>query len=132
MICDKLIEAKKKCGLTNQQISEQSGVPIGTVNRIFSGAAYDLKFQTLQQLAPVLNISLDTLEIKAPAIISQATEPEHQHHCPHDAQHKLLVAKLEEDIADLRKTRRVLFNALMVSLSAFVLLAAINIIGVIF
>jgi transcriptional regulator with XRE-family HTH domain len=132
MLCDKLIEAKKKCGLTNQQISEQSGVPIGTVNRVFSGAAYDLKFQTLQQLAPVLNISLDTLEIKAPAIISQPVEQEHQHHCPHDAQHKLLVSKLEETIADLRKVRRILFVSLLGTMAAFILLATINIIGVIF
>ena len=31
MLCEKLIDAKKKSGLTNQQIAEQSGVPLGTV-----------------------------------------------------------------------------------------------------
>ena len=35
---DKLKARKKELGLTNQQLSKESGVPVGTVNKIFSGA----------------------------------------------------------------------------------------------
>ena len=135
MLCEKLIDAKKKSGLTNQQIAEQSGVPLGTVNRIFSGAAVDLKFQTLQQLAPALNISLDTLEIKTPAVITQPTEQteHHTHHghhkseCPNYEQLNILIAKMDETIADLRKERHILFWCLMGLVAIIILLFMLDV-----
>jgi transcriptional regulator with XRE-family HTH domain len=136
MLCEKLIDAKKKSGLTNQQIAEQSGVPLGTVNRIFSGAAVDLKFQTLQQLAPALNISLDTLEIKTPAVITQPTEQPIEHHthhghhksdCPNYEQLNILIAKMDETIADLRKERHILFWCLMGLVAIIILLFMLDV-----
>ena len=135
MICEKLIDAKKKSGLTNQQIAELSGVPLGTVNRIFSGGTVDLKFQTLQQLAPALNISLDTLEIKTPAVITQPTEQleHHTHHghhksdCPNYEQINVLISKMDETIADLRKERHILFWCLMALVAVIILLFMLDV-----
>ena len=134
MICEKLIEAKKIKGLTNPQISSQSGVPIGTVNRIFSGAAEGVQFQTVQALAPVLGISLDTLETKETVLIPTsvveelkeiATDPvaaEVAHSCPSQEYVKALMERMDDEIKDLRKVRKILFLSLMAVIAILVFL----------
>lgn len=54
MKIEDLIERKKELGYTNKMLSEMSGVPIGTVNKIFSGNIGRPRFNTLQSLQCVL------------------------------------------------------------------------------
>ena len=62
----KNIKAKKtELGLTNLELSEKSGVPLGTLNKILSGAANGVKAQTLFKLNAALGI--DGEVIGAPA-----------------------------------------------------------------
>ena len=138
MICEKLIEAKKRSGLTNKQIAKESKVPIGTVNRIFSGAGggagEGVQYQTVQMLAPVLGISLDTLEVKETVLIPSsvveelkeiATDPvvaEPVKTCPSQDHIKALMARMEDEIKDLRKVRKILFFSLMAVIAILVFL----------
>ena len=62
---EKIIEYKKRLGLTTEDLSRMSGVPIGTLNKILSGATKDPKLETLKAIARVLGLTLndfDTVE----------------------------------------------------------------------
>lgn len=52
---------KKEKGFTNESLSERSGISIGTLNKLLSGATTDPKLSTLLPLADALNCSLDEL-----------------------------------------------------------------------
>lgn len=56
---EKIAEYKKKLGMTTEELSEKSGVPLGTLNKILSGATKDPKLETLKAIAHVLGLSLD-------------------------------------------------------------------------
>ena len=43
---DIIIEYKKRLGLTTEELSKRSGVPVGTLNKILSGATRDPKLET--------------------------------------------------------------------------------------
>ena len=62
MISKKINELKKQKKLTNQKLSEISGVPLGTLNKITSGVTTDPKLETLKSLAKALECSLDDFE----------------------------------------------------------------------
>lgn len=49
-----LIERKKELGYTNEMISEKSGVPLSTVNKIFGGFTEKPRYNTLQSIECVL------------------------------------------------------------------------------
>ena len=49
-----LIERKKELGYTNEMISEKSGVPISTVNKIFGGFTEKPRYNTLQSIECVI------------------------------------------------------------------------------
>lgn len=49
-----LIERKKELGYTNEMISEKSGVPVSTVNKIFGGFTEKPRYNTLQSIECVL------------------------------------------------------------------------------
>lgn len=55
-------ELRKSKGLTSEQLSNQSGVPIGTLNKILSGVTKDPKLETLKALAKVLDCSLNDFD----------------------------------------------------------------------
>lgn len=59
---DKINEYKKKLGLTTEELSKQSGVPIGTLNKILSGATKDPKLETLKSIARVLGLTLNDFD----------------------------------------------------------------------
>ncbi|PJJ27744.1 helix-turn-helix domain-containing protein [Lacrimispora celerecrescens] len=59
---EKINEYKKKLGLTTEELSERSGVPIGTLNKILSGVTRDPKLETLKAIARVLGLSLDDFD----------------------------------------------------------------------
>ena len=51
MTIQEMIRRKKELGLTNQQIADRSGVPLGTVQKVFGGSTETPRFHTLQALA---------------------------------------------------------------------------------
>lgn len=57
----KLNAAKKQQGLTLKQLAERSGVSLGTVNKIMSGALQDIKSEKLQKLAAALGLNSQQL-----------------------------------------------------------------------
>ena len=59
---DKIVELKKKMGLTNEELSTLSGVPKGTVDKILSGVTKDPKLETLKAIARVLGCTLDDFD----------------------------------------------------------------------
>lgn len=78
-------ELRKKKGLTSEQLSIKSGVPIGTLNKILNGTTKDPKLETLKALARVLGCRLDdfddnqnkkTSNESLPVIPEEFTNPE--------------------------------------------------------
>lgn len=59
---EKISEYKKILNLTTEELSERSGVPIGTLNKILSGATKDPKLETLKAIAKVLGLSLNDFD----------------------------------------------------------------------
>lgn len=57
MTIQEMKERKKELGYTNEQISELSGVPLGTVQKIFGGATTAPRYETLQALQRILGYS---------------------------------------------------------------------------
>lgn len=49
-------------GLTNAELAERSGVPLGTINKILSGATKDPKLETLKYIAGVLGLTLNDFD----------------------------------------------------------------------
>lgn len=54
MNIEKLRQLKKDAGYTNKMISEESGVPLGTVQKIFSGETQTPRFKTLKAIENIL------------------------------------------------------------------------------
>lgn len=55
-------EEKKRQGLTNEELSNKSGIPLGTLNKILSGHTPDPQFETVKAICKALGISLATLD----------------------------------------------------------------------
>lgn len=55
MDIQKLKELKKEANLTNKEISDLSGIPLSTINKIFSGATENPRYSTLLAIEEVLN-----------------------------------------------------------------------------
>lgn len=53
---------KKNKGLTSEELSKKSGVPLGTLNKILSGVTKDPKLETLRALAKTLDCNLDDFD----------------------------------------------------------------------
>ena len=70
---EKISEYKKKLGMTTEELSEKSGVPLGTLNKILSGATKDPKLETLKAIAHVLGLSLDDFDDKKKVIHQEPT-----------------------------------------------------------
>ena len=61
MFTDKLNKLKDERKLTNQQISDLSGVPLSTVTRILNGQTDNPNFQTIIDIVTAMGGSLDEL-----------------------------------------------------------------------
>jgi len=62
MWLDKLKQMKTKCGMTTKDISEKSGIPEPTLEKLFAGATKDPKLKTMQQLVHFFGYTLDDLD----------------------------------------------------------------------
>ena len=58
---DHIRKKKKEFGYTNETLSEKSGISVGTLNKLLSGATADPKLSTLLVLAETFHCSLDEL-----------------------------------------------------------------------
>lgn len=74
---EKISEYKKKLNLTTEELSSRSGVPVGTLNKILSGATKDPKLETLKAIARVLGLSLNDFD-DSPGVPTQATVAAHK------------------------------------------------------
>ena len=54
MTLEEMKVRKKEAGLSNRQLSELSGVPVGTIDKLFSGRTASPRYATLQALERVL------------------------------------------------------------------------------
>lgn len=61
MWLERLTAIKKESGKTLKQISEESGVPIGTLNKLFAGQTKDPKLDTVRSVVHALGHTLDDL-----------------------------------------------------------------------
>lgn len=52
-------DEKKKQKLTNKELSEVTGIPLGTVNKILSGDSKDPQVSAIIKIAQALNVSAD-------------------------------------------------------------------------
>ena len=55
MNIDQMKEKKRELGLTNEKLAELSGVPVGTVQKIFSGETKAPRQNTIRKLEYALN-----------------------------------------------------------------------------
>ncbi len=67
---EKISEQKKKLNMTTEELSVKSGVPVGTLNKILSGATKNPKFETLKAIAKVLGLTLNDYDDIEPQTIS--------------------------------------------------------------
>ncbi len=65
----RLKELKKEAGMTNAEIAELSGIPLSTVNKIFSGATQNPRYSTLLAMEEVL-----VTKKKIPFMYNNSTE----------------------------------------------------------
>lgn len=54
MTIEEMIRRKKEMGYSNKQLAELSGVPLGTIQKVFSGSTVAPRYQTMQALSKVL------------------------------------------------------------------------------
>ena len=59
---EKISEYKKQLNMTTEELSAKSGVPVGTLNKILSGATKDPKLETLKAIARVLGLTLNDFD----------------------------------------------------------------------
>lgn len=59
---ENLVAIKKASGKTLNQISSDSGVPIGTLNKLFAGQTKDPKLDTVRSVVHALGYTLDDLD----------------------------------------------------------------------
>ena len=60
-LCDKLARLKSRRGLTTDALSQKSGVPKGTINKVLNGETRNPTIATLKALAEALDCPLDWL-----------------------------------------------------------------------
>ena len=75
---DELKKMKKERGYSNKKLSELSGVPVGTIQKIFSGETESPRYKTLQLLRIALICGEDVYELhdSAPARNVEMDDPE--------------------------------------------------------
>lgn len=60
----KLFNRKKELNWTNEQLAEKSGVPVETIDKIFSGMAYDLPKGVWESVFDVMGMAYENLMVK--------------------------------------------------------------------
>ncbi len=76
MWLDRLNIFKKESGKTIKQVSEESGIPVGTLNKLFSGQTQNPKLDTVREVVHTLGHTLDDLFDPLPGQQKDLTEGE--------------------------------------------------------
>ena len=71
---DALVDLKRRSGKTLKQISDESGVPLGTLNKLFAGQTKDPKLKTVRSVVYSLGYTLDDLDTSHDIKKSPGTE----------------------------------------------------------
>lgn len=74
MWLDNLIRIKKESGKTLEEISEISGIPRGTLNKIFAGQTKDPQLNTIKAIVHCLGFTLDDLDDDASSTKQNCSE----------------------------------------------------------
>ena len=122
---DHLKSLKKKRSLTNAEVAELSGVPLSTVNRIFSGQTPNPQFDSVASIVIALDGSLDEFvglrsEADPPPPSSVEQTLSSYAELLNDKDQRILEKKLE--IKNLRRERNVIFFILVAFVLAVVIL----------
>lgn len=73
-VVERLNAAKKRKGCTLKQLSEASGLTLGTINKIMCGQLQKIKPDKLSKLAEALDVTTEYLEGNAPADVGSNAE----------------------------------------------------------
>lgn len=65
---DKLKEMKKQSGKTSKEISEATGIPKSTIDKLFSGQTKEPYLSSIRSIVHFLGYTLDDLEDSSPKI----------------------------------------------------------------
>ena len=70
-----LNEMKRKSGKTTEQISLESGIPRGTLNKLFAGQTKDPGYSTISAVVHTLGFTVDDLDTQKNAAESEGEDP---------------------------------------------------------
>ncbi|MBR4209149.1 MAG: Uma2 family endonuclease [Lachnospiraceae bacterium] len=73
MTIAELKSKKQEYGLSNREISELSGVPLGTVDKIFSGQTAAPRYKTLQAISRALSLAGPSLDVTPQNVAARHT-----------------------------------------------------------
>ena len=83
MTIEEMKRRKAELGYTNERVAELSGVPLGTVQKVFGGTTASPRYETLQKLESVLAYGYDipsgTLSVRENSFGSGAAERPRKH-----------------------------------------------------
>lgn len=128
-ICKYLSKLKDETRLTQQQLSDRTGIPMGTIPRYFAGMEDDsANFEIVRKLVTVMGGSLDEL-----AGIPSRASPEPKSDSEFVGTYKALLAEKDDRLAHRdrtiyyeRKRSRILSIACFAILMVFVMLFIID------
>lgn len=102
MWSNSLSDLKKRSGKTTKQIAEESGVPLGTLNKLFAGQTKDPKLETIRAVVKTLGFTLDDLEEtkKASAPSEDDTEAKLDPYSFYEALIQMGFVEAGEDLTD--------------------------------
>lgn len=116
VITRKLNAMKERSGLTQQQISDRSGVPLGTVSRVFAGYAGQAGFNTVADIVHAMNCHVSDI-VEEPPSMQHGGETQY----PRSVQfYQPLLDEKNIRIRNLRRFLWMLFILLMVTIAVFV------------
>lgn len=72
MTVQELRSRKRELGYTNEMIANMSGVPLGTVNKIFAGVTASPRYETMKALERILGQPLQTSPYPAEAVYNNS------------------------------------------------------------
>lgn len=71
---EKINQMKKEKGMTTDDISNLSGIPKGTLNKLFAGQTKDPQLSTVKAVVHCMGFTLDDLDENANSPASEKTE----------------------------------------------------------
>lgn len=116
MITRRLNEMKSRAGMTQQQIADRSGIPLGTVSRVFAGYAGQAGFEVVASIVHAMDGHIsDLVEEPPPAEPCDAADDPRI-----PLFYQMILDEKNTRIRNLRRFLWMLFLLLIVTLVAFI------------